>query len=86
MKGKKPHPLCLGDSSVIRSMKIWLVAGRMLLMRAKLMVTCCVWRSESFGWWVVDRGVGVRRAHGNGCIHFKIASSLWGFHNICFSR
>lgn len=31
-------------------------------------------------------GVGVRRFNSSGCIYSKIASSLWGFHNIWVSR
>lgn len=68
MEGRKPHLLWLGDPSVIRSMKMWLVAGCMLFMGARLMVACCVWHGESFVGWVVNMGMEVRAVHGNGYI------------------
>lgn len=35
---------------------------------------------------MVDTGVKVRHVNGSGCVYFKIASSLWRFHNIWVSR
>lgn len=64
---------------MVRSVRVWLVARCMLFPCTRLMVTCCVWGSESFIWWVVDVGVGVRLVNGNRRIYFKIASCLWGF-------
>lgn len=81
MEGRKPCPLWLGDAGVIRSMKVWLVAGCMLSMGATLMVACCVWHGESFVGWVVHMGMVVRGVHGNGYLNFKIASSLWVYNS-----